>query len=220
MRRLERARPSPSATTARGLAHVVEIVERLAHAHQHDVGDLAVGLPAQAAVLRRCRTRPVADAVARQQHLADDLRRLEVAHQALRAGVAERQVSVQPTWLEMHRCRGRPRGCRRPRSRGLPVTADGQPQQPLARAVDRHLLGETSGRQTIGLRQRGAQLLGDVRHVLERRRAAHVHPAPQLADPHLELLIGHADASQRRAQALAAEAGQGWLAGERRLRGW
>ena len=163
------------------------------------------------AVLRRGRTRPVADAVARQQHLADDLRRLEVAHQSLRAGVAERAGEraadlardAQRAAVGLGNVDGLDLGGARL------VAADGQPQQPLARAVDRHLLGgDLRAIQAIGLRQRGAQLLGDVRHVLERGGAAHVHPAPQLADPHLELLVGHADGGQRRAQALAAEAGQ------------
>src|SRR5262249_9549212 len=65
------------------IAHRLEIVKRLAHAHHHDVGDepalaLAVG--------------PVIETIPRHHHLADDLARGEVAHQALRAGVAERAI--------------------------------------------------------------------------------------------------------------------------------
>ena len=44
----------------------------------------------QAAAVGRLGARPIADAIAGEQDLADDLRHLEVAHQALRAGVAER----------------------------------------------------------------------------------------------------------------------------------
>ena len=62
------------------VAHRVEVVERLAHAHQHEVGDqpLLVRLAA-----------PVAEVVAGDHDLADDLGGGQVAHQPLGAGVAE-----------------------------------------------------------------------------------------------------------------------------------
>jgi hypothetical protein len=68
-----------------------------------------------------------------------------------------------------------------------------QPQQPLARAVDGHLLGHdlrpVEGEKSL---ERLARLLRDVRHLVERRRARNVEPAPELADAHAPLLLGHA----------------------------
>ena len=196
------------------IAHVSEIVERLAHAHQHDVGDLAVAIGNEAAVLGPGRALPVADAVARQQDLADDLLGRQVAHEPLRAGVAERAGEraadlardAQRAAVGLGDVDGLDLGG------ALLVAADGQAQQPLAGAVDGHLLGCDLGPgQRIGARQGRPQVLGDVRHVLEGRGAANVDPAPQLADTHPELLLRHADGGQRRAQALAAEARKGGL---------
>ena len=107
------------------LRDVVVIVERLAHAHQHDVGELPV-------VLGR---RPFAERVARQHHLADDLGGVEIAHQALRAGVAE--VAGE-----------RAADLRRDAERAAILFGDvdafdllpvGEAQQPFARAVRRGL---------------------------------------------------------------------------------
>ena len=89
------------------------------------------------------------------------------------------------------------------------MAADGEPQQPFPGAVHRHLFGHDLGPiQAMGAGQRGTQLLGDVRHVIEVGGAAHVDPAPQLAEAHIELLVRYANAGQRRAQALAAEPGK------------
>jgi hypothetical protein len=66
------------------VAHVLEIVERLAHAHQHDVRQKPGFI-----LGARAGFRPFAQIVARHHDLADDLARGEVAHQLLRAGVAE-----------------------------------------------------------------------------------------------------------------------------------
>ena len=63
------------------LGDVLVIVQRLAHAHQHDGGEQ----PRRLAL----RARPFAIGIARGHELADDLRRAEVAHQRLRAGMAE-----------------------------------------------------------------------------------------------------------------------------------
>ncbi len=74
-----------------GLLDLVEIVERLAHAHHHDVGDLAAFAPARVARrARRVAVGEVAEPVARHQQLGEDFLGGQVAHQLLRAGVAER----------------------------------------------------------------------------------------------------------------------------------
>ena len=67
------------------VAHRLEIIQRLAHAHHHHIGD-------EAAAGRGFAVGPVVEAVARHHDLADDFARGEVAHQPLRAGVAERAV--------------------------------------------------------------------------------------------------------------------------------
>ena len=123
---------------------VVEVVERLAHAHEHDVGDLAIGRRQQASIVGLLGTLPIADAVARQEDLADDLLRREIANEALRARMAEGAVEraadlagdAQRAALGLRNVDGLD-------FRRLAAAPQrGQPQQPLARAVDRHLLGD------------------------------------------------------------------------------
>ena len=130
-----------------GIAHVVEIVERLAHAHQHDVGDLALGVGDQAAVGGRRSAGPVADAVARQQDLADDLLGLEVAHQTLRAGVAERAGERAADLARDAQRAAIVLGDvdRLDLGRARLVAALGKTQEPFARAVGGDLLGGDLG---------------------------------------------------------------------------
>ena len=64
-----------------GLGDVVVVVQRLAHAHQHDGGEQARAFRPSGWAIRR--------SVAGRHELADDFRRAEIAHQTLRAGVAE-----------------------------------------------------------------------------------------------------------------------------------
>jgi hypothetical protein len=71
-----------------GLLDVVEIVERLAHAHHDDVGD-QTALGRHDRTLRRRRVRKVAKPVAGNQDLGEDLFRRQIADQLLRAGMAE-----------------------------------------------------------------------------------------------------------------------------------
>ena len=72
-----------------GVAHGLEIIQRLAHAHHDDIGDAALAARDDA-VGRPRAARPVAEPVAGRQHLAGDFAGGEIAHQALRAGMAER----------------------------------------------------------------------------------------------------------------------------------
>ena len=70
MRRLEMPSPSPSAIDQQRVAHGLEIVQRLAHAHHHDVADEARSVPPS---LTARYGGKIAEPVARHHHLADDL---------------------------------------------------------------------------------------------------------------------------------------------------
>ena len=111
---------------------------------------------------------PVVEAVARHHHLADDLAGGEIAHQPLRAGVAERAVQ-----------RAADLGGDAQRAavglgdvdaldlmRPLDIVAARQPQQPFAGAVGRDLLGHHFG-PVDGemLFELGAHVLRDVGHL-------------------------------------------------------
>src|SRR6202162_1269479 len=82
----------------------------------------------------------------------------------------------------------------------------GKPQQPLARAVDRGLLGgdlRTRQREIRG--EHRAQILGDAGHRLEALGAADVEPMPDLGDTHVELALApEPEARARRATAWRA----------------
>ena len=66
------------------VADIVEIIQGLAHAHQHDIADQAVAIGLIAL------DRPFAQIVASQHDLADNLGGGQVAHKFLGAGVTER----------------------------------------------------------------------------------------------------------------------------------
>jgi hypothetical protein len=105
---LDRASPSPSITSFSAVAHIIEIVERLAHAHHHDVGQQRpVGrIAAFVLVFVKPVHRalgPFAQRVARQHDLADDLTPAVRLRTSRMVPVWQnRQLSVQPTWLETH----------------------------------------------------------------------------------------------------------------------
>ena len=72
--------------------HIVEIVERLAHAHHHDIGDLAA----------RRRAGPVAQGVLGDQQLAQYFAGVRLRTSFWVPVWQKRQVRVQPTWDETH----------------------------------------------------------------------------------------------------------------------
>ncbi len=150
------------------LRDVLVIVERLAHPHEHDVGD-------HAAVTRR---RPLADGIARQHELADDLAGLEVAHELLRAGMAE-LAGERAADL-----RGDAQGAAvlLRNVHGLDEIAVGEPQEPLARAVRGLLVahGHGTGEREVPL-ERLAQPARERGHRGEVGRAAVIDPVPELA---------------------------------------
>ena len=159
----------------------------------------ALALGRQARRLQPLRAQVIAEPVARDHDLADDLAGGEVAHQPLRAGMAER-AGERAADLAGEAQRAAI-GLRDVDALDLvrPLAAlAGQAQQPLAGAVGRHLLGHDLGpRQREVLRERRAQLLRDAGHGVEVAGAAHIDPVPELLHAHLALLLGHADLPQR-----------------------
>ena len=75
------------------------------------------------------------------------------------------------------------------------------PDQPLARTVAGHLLGDdlrTLQRVLVG--ELLPERLGDVEHAVEIAHAVEIDPVPELADPHPRLPLGHAHGLQGSAQ--------------------
>ena len=169
--------------------------------------------------------RPVAQAVARHHHLADDLIGRQVAHEALGAGVAERtgeraadlagdaeRAAVGIGDIDAFDF-----------MRPLALRLAGQTEQPFARAVDRDLLGHHFGpveREAVA--EFGAQFLGDAGHGVERGETAEIDPVPELLHAHLALAFRHADGAQDRGKLRARKAdqrrlGRRYIALKRRL---
>ena len=149
------------------LDDVVVVVERLAHPHQHDVGDHAPAF----------RARPFAVGIAGQQHLAHDLRRAEVAHPGLGAGVAERAVERASD------LRGQAE--RAPvllgDEDGLGLGAVVEADEPFAGGVGGGEHARDAGAGDAESRaQPGPQRPSEGGHLLERGRAAMVDPVPDL----------------------------------------
>src|SRR5262245_6440404 len=126
---------------------------------------------------------PVAETVARDHDLADDLAGGEIAHQALRAGMAER-AGERATDLARDAERaavGLGDVDAFDLVRPLAGMFARQPDEPLARAVDRGLLGHDLGAREREPRvQRRAQLLRYAGHRGEVLRPAQVEPVPDL----------------------------------------
>ena len=128
------------------------------------------------------------------------------------------QLSVQPTWLEMHSV---------PRSasgdidaldfrRLYFVPAFGQPQKPFARTVDGDLFGNhVQPVEGVAGGQPGSEFLGHVGHGVERRRAAGIDPAPQLVNPHAQLPVGNANGGECLFEAVTVHPGKRRQAGSR-----
>ncbi len=87
MRLFDRESPSPSEAISSAF-DFLEIIERLAHAHHHDIGDLAA-LGGHHGAVGRVLVREIAKPVACGQKLRQNFFRREVAHQLLRTGMAE-----------------------------------------------------------------------------------------------------------------------------------
>ena len=119
----------------------------------------------QSRSLRALGAQKIAQPVARHHDLADDLARREVAHQPLRAGVAERAVERAADLARQ--AKRAAVGLRdvdaldlvRPLARDLA----GQAQQPLAGAVDRDLLGHDLGPRQRVMPHRAARAVPSTR---------------------------------------------------------
>ena len=174
IRRLLKAEPVAVHDDLQRVADIVEIVQRLAHAHHDDVGQHPpFGLG-----------RPFAERVAGEHHLADDLRRLEVAHQPHRAGVAEGAIE-RAADLARH-AQGAAVGVGD--EHHLEVMAVVGAQQPFAGAVGRHLrLDHFGPRDDEALGEPRLLRLGDVGHRRKVADPAIVDPVPHLLGAQLGL---------------------------------
>ena len=175
------------------IAHVVEIVERFAHAHHHDVGEQAsiggIGAGGFGIVIVEIEPGhgadpgvagalgPFAQRIAREHDLPDDLARCQVAHEAHRAGVAEAAVECAAD-LARH-AQGAAIGVGD--EHHFEVVLVRRAQQPFAGAVGGdlrlHDLG-TTDHEAFG--EPGAHCLGDIGHRFEFGDAAMVEPVVHL----------------------------------------
>ena len=197
MRRRERPRPSLSAHHPDGRDHVVRVVERLAHAHEHDVRHEAAAVGRHERAVGRRRAGPVADPVPRDDELRHDLGGGQVAHEALRAGVAERAGEgaadlardAQRAAIDLRNVDALDLGALVERTRR------GHADEPLARAVLRDLLGDD--RRAVEGVDRGERAwrrpLPTFVMASKVAGAAQIDPVPELGDAHLQLALGHAD---------------------------
>ena len=160
-----------------GAGDVVVVVERLAHAHQDDVGDLPVE-PGRG---------PVAQRIPRQHQLPDDLAGVQVAHPGLGAGVAEAAVErAADLGGEAQRAPVLLRNEHHLRFAGVR-----EAQQPFARAVGRDLrLSRDRPIQRVAFGQLHPCSLRDAGHLLERPGAAVIDPVPELPGPERRLAEG------------------------------
>src|SRR5262249_34995227 len=126
----------------KSIAYSVKVVERLAHTHQHDVGN-ATFTTWHYAIGRSCAAGPIAEPVACSHHLADDLSRGQIPDPALGAGVAESTIERAADLAGD--AQGSTFGIWDVDAfdlmRAFALHFAGKPQQPFARAVDRNLLG-------------------------------------------------------------------------------
>src|SRR6185437_11458453 len=180
-----------------------------AHPHQYDVGDLAFPRRQKPSVVGTLGAGPVADAVACQHDLSDDFFGFEIAHEALRAGMTERAGEGAADLARNAKRAATALGDVDGFDFRWPsfVSALGKPEQPLACAVDGDLLrNDFQPVERVEAFEVAAEILRDVRHVVEARDAAHVYPAPELGGAHVELLCRNARSSERRLQLVARQA--------------
>jgi hypothetical protein len=166
---------------------LVVVLQRLAHAHHHHIGDdTLVG------------AHPLAQRMLGKPQLGRDLGRRQVAAEALVAGGAEtaahgaarlagdaQRATVEHGWpmaAPRRRCDlGRPGIAEFRDEHGLDRVARADVEQPLDRAVRRDMLGNDVQAANDGsAAELFAQRLGQVGHLREVRRALLVDPAEQL----------------------------------------
>ena len=161
---------------------IVEIVERLAHAHHHDIRKQPAIGGIAAFILRLVQPRhaafgPFAQRITRQHDLTDNLARRQIAHKAHRARMAEAAIE-RAADLAGDAKRSAIRIGDEDHFEIVPV---GSAQQPFARAVGRVLGFDHFGppdHEPLG--QPGAHRLGDIGHRFEIGDAAMVEPVEYL----------------------------------------
>ncbi len=137
------------------VADVVGIIQRLTHPHQHDVGQKALVGGVAPGML------PFAKVITADEDLADNLTRCQVAHQLLRARMAERAGQGAAN-LGRDAERAAIFFGDVDRLNLMPAI---NPQKVFARAVDRDLPRDDlwpGDAEVFG--QKGAEVLGKVRH--------------------------------------------------------
>ena len=145
--------------------HIVEIQQRLAHAHHHHVGELAL---AMRHVVQMFRCNP---------HLADDLRSGQVAVEALRAGRAERASQAAADLRRDAQCAATLVGNEHRFDRVAAVHAE----QPFVGAIGGWLLElHARRRDHTGRLQLRSQRLAKIGHLLEIGRVAMIDPLHHL----------------------------------------
>ena len=173
------------------VADIVEIVQGFPHAHQHDVRDQP------RFHLGHASDRPFAQIVARQHDLAHNLGRRQVAHQLLRAGVAE---GTGQRAADLGRNAQRPAPLFGDIDR-LHLMPAGNAHQIFARAVGADLAGNNLGQLNGKVPgQPRPEVLGQVGHLCKIAHPPIVQPLPDLAHAHLDLTLRRAGCDQRLAQ--------------------
>ncbi len=183
------------------VAHIVEIIERLAHAHEDDVRDRRAR--------RRCGNSPSVGGVSpgkspslsRATMSCATISRAERLRTSLCVPVWQKlQVSVQPTWLEMQSVPRSLSGNIDAFDLGALVVCErsGAKRSSHLRVPSCETCSVTTcgPRQAVMLGELAAQSLADVEHGVEARGALEIEPVPELRDAHLDLALGHAKPAQ------------------------
>ncbi len=187
---LRKGQPVPIHHKLERVADVVEIVQRLTHAHHHDVGEQASVSSVVSSVF--CVIEPVhhtlgpfSESVTREHHLPDDFTRCQVADQPHRAGGAKGAVERAADLAGYAQCPAIRIGDKD----HFEIVTIGGLEQPFARAVRAVLcLDHIGATDDEALGQPRAHGLGDIGHRLEFGHAAMIQPVVDLLGPQLGLL--------------------------------
>ena len=194
------------------VAHVVKIVQRLAHAHKHDIGKQPCLIGVTGAG-----DGPFVQIIACHHYLADDFGSGEVTHQFLRAGVAE--GTCQSTAHLAGNAQGAAIGFGDIDDFYFVTTGDAH--QVFAGAIFRDLFADHLWDGDLKtFFQLGTQGFGEICHLGEVAFSPLVNPLPDLTDPHLGLFFRDPNTDQRLAHGIAGHADEiafaalGQLAGQ------
>ena len=210
--------PIPVRNDFNGRSYIVVVVQRFAHSHENNIGNLALGVGQAAKINIKllCPTwratfssGPIVNPIAGQQQLPNNFTGLKIAHQGLRSGMAKRAIQGAADLRgNAKRAAICFRNINRLNFRWLDLrTPPWQPQQPFARAISRNLFADNLWSiQRKSRRQLRAQFLGNIAHVVKRDRAMNIDPAPELVYAHPQFIFWHAEHAQSIAQPCATKA--------------